>query len=60
MQLTTTYLDSWLTPSSTMASNINYKGTLFKRANLTPIRGKNTFEMPHKLRNKIKTNTNSV
>ena len=43
-----------------MKSNINYKDTLFKRSNLTPIRGKPTFEKIHKLRNEIKANTNSV
>ena len=34
-----------------MTSTINYKDTLFGRANLTPIHGKPTFEMLHKLRN---------
>ena len=36
-----------------MSSKINYKDTLFERANLTPIRGEPTFEMLHKLRNEI-------
>ena len=48
MQLTKKKIDSWSTPSSTMASNINYKDTLFERANLTPIRGKPTFKTLHK------------
>ena len=43
-----------------MTSNINYKDTLFERSNLTPIRGEPTFKKLHKLRNEIKTNTNSV
>ena len=52
MKLTTTkYIDSWSSPSSTMKSSINYKDTLFKLANLTPIRGKPTFETLHKIRN---------
>ena len=41
-------------PSSTITSNIYYKDTLFKRSNLTPIRGKPTFKTLHKLWNKIK------
>ena len=43
-----------------MTSNINYKDTLFERANLTPICGKPTFETLHKLWNKIKANTKSI
>ena len=43
-----------------MTSLINYKETLFKRANLNPICGKPTFKMIHKLQNKIKANTKSV
>ena len=43
-----------------MKSNINYKDTIFERANITPIRGKPTFEMLHKLRNEIKANAKSV
>ena len=43
-----------------MTSNINYKDTLFKRANLTPIRGEPTFETLHKLQNEIKANAKSV
>ena len=46
--------------SSTMTSKINYKDTLFKLANLTPIRGKPTFETLHKLRNEIKANAKAV
>ena len=60
MKLTTTYLYGLSSLSSTMASTINYKDTLFKRANLTPIHGKPTFETLYKLWNKIKANTNSV
>ena len=60
MQLTITYLDSWSTPPYTMTSNINFKDTLFEQANLTLIRGKPTFEMLHKLQNKIKSNAKSV
>ena len=60
MQLTTTYLDSWSTPSSTMTRNINYKETLFKRSNLTPIRSEPTFETLHKLRNEIKANSKAL
>ena len=43
-----------------MTSDINYKDTLFKQANLTPIRGKPTFETLHKLRNEIKANDKAV
>ena len=43
-----------------MASNINYKDTLFERANLTPICGELTFETLRKLRNEIKANTKSA
>ena len=60
MQLTKKYLDSLSTPSSNMTSSIHYKDTLFKRANLTPIRGKPTFKTLHNLRNKIKANSKSV
>ena len=60
MQLNTTYLDSWPTPSSTMKRNINYKDTLFERANLTPIYGEPTFKTLHKLRNEIKANAKAV
>ena len=60
MQLTTTYLDSWSTPSFTMTRNINYKDTLFKRSNLTPICVEYTFETPHKLRNEIKSNAKAI
>ena len=42
-----------------MTSNINYKDTLFERAKLTPIRGKPTFKVLHKLRNEIKANAKS-
>ena len=34
-----------------MTSNINYKDTPFKQANLTPIRGEPTFETLYNLRN---------
>ena len=37
-----------------MEISINYKDTLFERANFTPIRGKPTSETLHKLRNEIK------
>ena len=43
-----------------MASNINYKGTLFVQSNLTPIRGEPTFETLHNIRNEIKANAKSV
>ena len=43
-----------------MTININYKDTLSETSNLTPIRGKPTFETLHKLQNKIKANTKSV
>ena len=45
---------------STIVSSINYKDTLFKWANLTPIHGKPTFKTLHKLRNKIKANAKYV
>ena len=60
MQLTTTYLESFSIPSSTMTININYKDTLLKQDNLTPIRGKPTFETLHNIRNEIKANAKSV
>ena len=60
MQLTKKYLDSLSTPSSNMTSSIHYKDTLFKRANLTPIRGKPTFETLHNFRNEIKANSKVV
>ena len=60
MQLNTTYLDSWSTPSSTMTRYIIYKDTLFEQANLTLILGKPTFETLHKIWNKIKSNAKSV
>ena len=43
-----------------MTSNINYKDTLFKRSNLTPIRGEPNFEMLHNLWNEIKSNAKTV
>ena len=43
-----------------MTSNINYKDTLFKRANLTPICGEPTFETLHKHWNDIKENSKTV
>ena len=60
MQLTTAYLDSWSTQSSTMTSNINHKDTLFEQAKLTSIPVKPTFKTLHKLRNEIKANAKSV
>ena len=60
MQLTTKYLDSWSTLSSTMTSNINYKDTLFEQAKLTPFRGKPNFKTLNKLQNEIKANAKSV
>ena len=43
-----------------MKRNINYKDTLFERANLTPIYGEPTSETLHKLRNEIKANAKAV
>ena len=43
-----------------MTINVNQNDTLFEQANLTPIRGKPTFEMLHKLRNETKANAKSV
>ena len=43
-----------------MMSSVNYKDTVFERANLTPIRGKPTFEMLHKIQNKTKANAKAV
>ena len=43
-----------------MEVSINYRETLFKRANLTTICGKPTFETIHKLRKKIKSNAKYV
>ena len=43
-----------------MTRNIHNIDTLFERANLTPIRGKPTFETLHKVWNEIKANANSV
>ena len=43
-----------------MTSFINDKDNLFKRANLTPICGKLTFETLHNLQNEIKENAKSV
>ena len=43
-----------------MTSTVNYLDTHFERANLTPFRGKPTYETVHKLWNKIKANTRSV
>ena len=43
-----------------MTFTVNYCDTHFKRANLTPIRGKPTFETVHKLWNEIKANARSV
>ena len=60
MQLTSTYLDSWSTPSYSMMSNINYKDTLFERFNLNPIRSKPTLKTIHNYQNEIKANAKSV
>ena len=43
-----------------MKISINYKRTLFEKANLTPIHGKPTFETLHKLQNEIKANAKSI
>ena len=43
-----------------MTSRVNYRDTHFERVNLTPIRGKPTYETVHKLWNEIKANTRSV
>ena len=43
-----------------MTNSINYKDTLFKRANLTPILGEPTIKTLYKLQNKIKANTKAV
>ena len=43
-----------------MTRNINYKDTLFKRTNLTPIGGKPTFKTLHNICNVIKANSKSV
>ena len=43
-----------------MTRNINYEDTLFKRANLTLICGKPTFETLHKFWKEIKANAKSV
>ena len=43
-----------------MTSNINYKDTLFERADRTPIRGEPTFKTLHKLQNEIKSNAKAV
>ena len=43
-----------------MTSNINYKDNFFEWANITTIRGETTFEMLHKIRNKIKENAKSI
>ena len=43
-----------------MTSNINYKDTLFKQVNLTPICGEPTFKTIHKIWNEIKSNSNAV
>ena len=43
-----------------MVIYINHRETLFNQSNLTPIGGKPTSEIPHKLQNKIKANDKSV
>ena len=60
MNFNTTYLDSWSSPPSTIASYIHYGDTLFERANLTSIRCKPTYKTLHKLQNKIKASLKSV
>ena len=40
--------------------NISYKDTLFKGANLTPIRGEPPLKTLHNIRNNIKANGKSV
>ena len=60
MKLIATQLDNLSMLSSAMKRNINYKDTLFERANLTPICGEPTFETLHKLRNEIKLNSKAV
>ena len=57
---TTTTLDSWSLPSSTMTSTINLKDTIFNQANLTPICGKPTFEKLHDHQNNINSNAKSI
>ena len=52
--------DNLSSPTSTMASSINYKDTLFEQTNLTTIRGKPIFETLHKLWNDIKAHAKSV
>ena len=60
MQLNTTYLDRWSTPPSKTTKHINHKDNLFEKSNLTPIRGKPTFETLYMVWNKIKENANSI
>ena len=43
-----------------MTISINYKDTLFEKANLTPISGKPTFKMLHNLQNEIKANVKAI
>ena len=43
-----------------MKRSINHRENLFKRANLTPIRGEPTFKTIYYLRNEIKYNDKSV
>ena len=43
-----------------MTSSMNYKDTLFKKSNLTPIREEPTFETLHNIWNDIKENPKSV
>ena len=43
-----------------MRININYKDTLFERANFTPISGKPTFKTIHKLWNEIKEKAKTI
>ena len=43
-----------------MTSNINYKFTLFKQANLTTICDETPLKTLHKLWNEIKANDNSI
>ena len=43
-----------------MTISINYKYTLFEQSKLTPIRGKSTFKILHKLQNEIKADAKAV
>ena len=43
-----------------MIRSINHNDTLFEQVNLTPIRGKTTLKMLHKLQNDTKSNAKAV